>query len=212
VRDIYLPIAIEDEPCNPQAQHADVALVIDASTSMLDETRAGRTKLAAAQEAARVFLDLLDLNADQAAVISFNREAHLLQFLTGDRPALDAAIGTITALQQTRLDLAIEAAHAELTSPRHRPDNARVMIVVTDGQANPVPVEVAVQRALAAKAAGIRIFTIGLGDTVEADALRQIASAASDYFAAPDAEDLACIYRQVAFDIPCPASRFWAGR
>ena len=65
--------------------------------------------------------------------------------------------------QQTRIDRGIEVAHEELTGPRRKPGNQAVMIVLTDGLANPEPASTAVRRAQAAKDDGITIFTIGLG-------------------------------------------------
>ena len=86
------------------------------------------------------------------------------------------------------------------------------MIVVTDGQANPVPVRVAVEAAGRAKADGLRVFTIGLGNQVEVQALRSMATSAADYFSATDQSVLARIYERIAFAIPCPADRFWGHR
>ena len=43
------------------------------------------------------------------------------------------------------------------------------MIVLTDGRANPVPVEVAAEKAEAIKADGVHLYTVGLGDEVETE-------------------------------------------
>jgi hypothetical protein len=75
-----------------------------------------------------------------------------------------------------------------------------------------VPVAEAVAKAGAAKAEGITIFTIGLGDDLETVALQAIASSPSYYFHAPDAADLAGIYERVASSIPCPARAYWGRR
>jgi len=209
---IYLPLALREPPCDVRQAHIDVALVLDASSSMLELTRAGRTKLAAAQDAARLFLDQLDLtvdgSGDQAAVVQFNADARLLQPLTGDRAAIQAALAALQPAQFTRIDLGIRAGHAELTSPRRRADHQSALIVLTDGRNNPEPVSSAVAAAAGAKAAGMRVFTIGLGEDIEAAALAQMASGAGDYYAAPDGEDLADIYRAIAGAVkPCPV--YW---
>jgi hypothetical protein len=66
--------------------------VIDASSSMLELTAAGRTKLSAAIAAAGTFLDQLHFDAgDQAAVVSFNADAALLSPPKADRATLDTA-------------------------------------------------------------------------------------------------------------------------
>jgi Mg-chelatase subunit ChlD len=180
---------------------------------MLEPTRTGDTKLTAAIEAVEVFLDHLQFaSGDQAAIISFNADAALLQPLTTDRQLLDTALAAITTAQQTRIHLGIEKAHEELTSPRHQQGNASVMIVLTDGRANPDPVEWAVARASEAKSAGIVIFTIGLGNELDREALREMATTPDHFYHAPTADDLSDIYRQIAVEIPCPKEEFWGRR
>jgi hypothetical protein len=61
-------------------------------------------------------------------------------------------------------------------------------------------------------AAGVTVFTIGLGSELERDALRSMASRPRDFYEAPDGEDLAAIYAQIAVEIPCPPSRWWGRR
>lgn len=56
------------------------------------------------------------------------------------------------------------------------------------------------------------VYTIGLGDDLDLEALEAMASRPSFFFRAPDAEDLAAIYASIAVDVPCPAARFWGGR
>lgn len=65
---------------------------------------------------------------------------------------------------------------------------------------------------LAAKAEGVFVFTVGLGDTLDVDALGQIASRPAWFYTAPDAEALTDIFRAIAGTIPCPAAVFWGGR
>ena len=210
---IYLPLALT-ESCTPSQRHVDIALAIDASSSMTEPTAAGRTKLAAAVDAARTFLGTLRLaEGDQAAIVTFNSDAWLLQPLTDDRAALDAALGSITTASLTRLDRAVAVAAEALADPaRRRAENAAAMIVLTDGRANPVPADVAVAEAARAKAAGVTVFTVGVGYDLDVDALRAIASRPEDAFLAPDAEALAGIYSAIAVRLPCPAGAFWGRR
>ena len=60
--------------------------------------------------------------------------------------------------------------------------------------------ETVLESAARAKAIGARVFTIGLGnrDDVLRALLEQAASTPRDYNYAPDGEDLAGIYRQIA--------------
>jgi len=212
---IYLPLALT-ERCDPTTQRIDVALVIDASSSMGDPTRSGRPKIDAALDAARGFLDLLALDdaaGDQAAIVAFNADAQLVAPLTSDRAALGAALQSIALAPLTRLDRAVAVgAEALADASRRRPANQPVLVLLTDGRANPVPVEVAVAEATAAKAAGVTLFTIGLGNDIDAAALEAMASTPAGFLRAPDAEELADVYREVARSIPCPASAWWGGR
>lgn len=209
---VYLPLALR-EACVPEQRRVDAVLVIDASTSMEDPTAAGRPKITAAIEAARGFLDQLQPGrGDQAAVVAFNAGATLLQGLTGDRAALDAALAQVAIAPQTCLVCGVEAAAVELAGPRRRAENAATMIVLTDGRSNPRPAAEAVARAEAAKAVGVNVFTIGLGSDVDAEALLAMASRPGYAYRAPDAEDLAAIYRAIAVAIPCPPAAFWGGR
>jgi Mg-chelatase subunit ChlD len=180
---------------------------------MTEHTPTGRTKLAAAIDAARVFLDQLRFDrGDQAAIVAFNASATLLQPLTGDRAALEQALAGVQTAQQTCLVCAVDAGWAELGSSRHAADHAAVLVLLTDGRSNPRPASEAARRAGEAKAAGVTVFTIGLGTDVEAEALAAIASRPEWYFGAPDGEALAEIYRAIAVALPCPAGAFWGGR
>ena len=209
---IYLPILLR-EACTPDQQRTDVVLVVDASTSMLEPTAAGRTKLEAATEAAGLFLDQLHLDeGDQAAIVSFNATATLRTALVSDRPTLDAALASIAPASQTCLVCGVDLGATELTSPRRRADNTPLLILLTDGLSNPRPASEAVARADEAKAAGALIHTIGLGDTLDFEALEAMASEPAAFHRAPDGEDLADIYARIAVEIPCPPSRYWGRR
>lgn len=199
---IFEVLAHVNPCCRPEQVHADVAIVLDASTSMLEQSGT-MTKLEAAKFAAKAFVSQLG-PSDQATIISFNSDVYMQQTLTSDKAPLEAAIDRISVSMQTRLDLGVQKAYQELTSQRHKPDNNKVMIVLTDGRANPVPVSEAVARASEAKVSGIRIFTIGLGADLDVDALRTMATKPSDFFQTTDASTLASIYRQVAFSLSCP--------
>ena len=148
----------------------------------------------------------------QAAITGFNAGAHVLQGLTSDRRLLGEALGRIDTASTTRLDLAVAAGKAVLTGEEHRSDNATALVLLTDGRANPIGPEVAVARAAEAKAAGTTLFTIGLGEDLDVAALGAIASKPAYFYRAPDAADLAAIYRAIAVELPCPGRQFWAGR
>jgi Mg-chelatase subunit ChlD len=209
---VYLPLALREQ-CVPGQKRVDVALAIDASTSMLLPADAAHTKLAVAVDAAREFLDLLHMDAgDQAAVVAFNASATLVAGLTSDGATLDGALSAIQTARQTCLVCAVDVAANELASVRHKATNTPVLILLTDGQSNPRPASEAVARAAQAKQAGVVIFTIGLGSDLDDAALAAIASQPSYFCRAPTADELHDIYRRIAVTIPCPPEQFWGRR
>jgi Mg-chelatase subunit ChlD len=201
---IFLSVLLKTEPCRPESRNADVALLIDTSGSMGETTSpGGPTKLEAAREAARSFVLQLVTGRDQAAIIQFNATVTVVEPLTPDIARAAAGLDRLTQAAGTRIDLAIHAATAELTGPNHKPGNNPVIILLTDGApvgATPDEVRAA---ANAAKAAGMLVYTIGLGQDVDHLLLRDIASKPEWYFFAPDTGDLAEIYGQIAYRIPC---------
>ncbi len=203
-RRIYLPIATSGHCLRTVT--ADIVLVLDTSSSMLDLVAPGRRKIDAAVAAATRFLEQLS-PGDQAAIVSFNASASVVGELTSDVPALVRALSGLETAEFTRIDLGIRAARDELLSERRRAANRPVMIVLSDGRSNPVPVEMAEAEASLAKSAGITLFTIGFGapEDLDRDALGRMASRPEHYYDAPSADDLAEIYAAIGDLIPCLA-------
>lgn len=179
-RPIYLPMLL-DQRC--ASKPLAIALVLDASTSMARPLPEGGSKLAAAQAAARAFLDGVALGPGQArvALVGFNRRAWPLQDLTADRAQLDAAIAALPAgmAEGTRLDLALDAGAAALAGD---PDAEQLLILLTDGLPNGVPTpagggsqeDVVREAAARARASGATLYTVGLGDPLAADPVDRI--------------------------------------
>jgi Mg-chelatase subunit ChlD len=201
----FLPLAL-NEGCSPSHKRADVALVVDTSSSMAGQ------KLADAKEAATLFVGLMDLSPgrDQVTVVRFDTTAEVVQPLTSDAALLVQAIASLSSRQGTHIDEGLRAALAELQSARRDPANQQVTVLLTDGIQTGTP-GAELQAAAAVTGAGIRLYTIGLGADADGGALSQMAGAGGRYYFAPDSAALAEIYRQVAHDIACPvpAGGFW---
>jgi Mg-chelatase subunit ChlD len=220
---IWLPVLL-GERCDDVLTRADIVLVLDDSTSMRRLTRTGRPKLAAVLDAARLFLDRVDLDAadghrDQVAIVGFNDTVWTEQALTADKAALLAAIDRLPArmAEGTRLDRAVTGGADALAGPARDPANTPVLVLLTDGLPNRVPTpapsgsqeNTVLAAAARVKAAGVRLYTVGLGEPTDIDArlLSAMASQPEMYYYAPDAEDVAHIYAQVATTLRCPAGR-----
>jgi len=195
----YLPILYKQK-C-PEVR-TDVALVIDTSSSMNEAIRpGGETKLAAAVQAARVFLGQLKLPQDRVAIVAFNSEARIVQPLTGDALALVRAVDRLPSGTGTRIDHGLNAGVDALAG--RDPGHAPALVLLTDGNQSSGGPEVALAAAARARGAGIRLFTVGLGGDVNRDLLTTIAGDARRAYFAPSEADLAGIYKTIAGEIPC---------
>ena len=178
---VMLPQVLSNS-CVSNITSLDVVLLLDTSASMnLPIEPNGITKLAAAQDALVEFLNLMDMSRDQAGVVTFADNAYLLHGLSQDRDGLITAVQSISAGGPSRLDLGLVAAHNEVIGTRHNNSAAPVIIMLTDGTPNGADEPTVLQAAEAAKAAGIDIYTIGFGSSVNIDLLKEIATD-SDYF------------------------------
>jgi Mg-chelatase subunit ChlD len=114
---------------------------------------------------------------------------------------------------QSRVELGIYTGLAQLVGARHRRANRQVMVVISDGKANPVPGEEAVQAARGAQEAGIDVIVLGIGPDMDEAVLRRMASRASDFYHAPSAAALTGILQQMASrTIPCDERMYWPYR
>lgn len=196
------------------ARRVDVALVIDASLSMNGPTRAGRPKIEAALDAARLTVDLAERETGPAvvrmAIVAFNEAAHTVAPLTADAAALRRALAAIETRAGSNLAAGVRLAVDVLAAGG--PDRAVHMVVITDGRPGPGTPADALAGAEAARGAGIAVDTIGLGTDVDGELLRNMASSPDRYHEAPDAEDLASIFaRMTFFPQPCRLEPAWPG-
>jgi Mg-chelatase subunit ChlD len=192
-----LPLALRGHCLPGSVPGADIALVLDSSSSMAGD------KLAAAVGAARTFVDLVGLPRDRVAVVTFDREARLGAGLTASRAALQAALAQVTTAEGTRIDRGLGAGLDELAGPRGRREARKVLVLLTDGRPDAGTDAAAIAAAAAAHARGVTLFTIGLGPDVDEELLVTLAGDRSRYERAPTAAQLAGIYRRIAAVLPC---------
>jgi uncharacterized protein YegL len=78
-----------------------------------------------------------------------------------------------------------------------------VIVLLTDGRPDGGTHQHVLTMAELARDLGVLVYSIGLGDDVDADLLKEVAGQNDRYFPAPSAADLARIYGDVAKLIPC---------
>ena len=166
------------------------ALVFDASGSMSGTWNAG------VKAGGRAFVDQMDGQIDEAAVIWFNTQVNTQQQLTTLKPLLNSAIDALPTAGGTAVWDAIHAGLVELIS--NGVNQCRAVIVVTDGRDNASTRTTAEVIALA-NSSHIRVFTIGLGSSINATELQMIALLTGGrYFPTSDAGQLPAIYKEIS--------------
>jgi uncharacterized protein YegL len=147
----------------------DVVLIIDKSGSMAPSYNNGEDKMTNAKEAAKGFVDLMDMTKHRVAVVDFSSSDKIgsLPFTT-DKDTAKNYINTIQANGSTATGDAIQKAMDLLAD--HRPEAQPVIVLMTDGDATVPsndPYGYAKQKAEAAKDAGIIFYTIALLKTTD---------------------------------------------
>jgi hypothetical protein len=149
-----------------------------------------------AKEAGKSFVQIVDLTRNQVAVVSFASEAQMEIPLGRDIGALETTIDAMENDHGSTISAGINMAHEELLSARHNPAAGRVMIILSDGEGDE-SAKITRKAADAAKAQGIRIITIRLGDGSGEALMHELASPNDDHNAATSA-DLQAIYKSIA--------------
>ncbi|MGV8973603.1 MAG: VWA domain-containing protein [Rhodoglobus sp.] len=185
----------QDNPCRARSDGGtdfvllDLALVLDSSGSMSWNDPEG-LRLTAAKS----FVDAL-LPEDRAAVVDFDDGARIAQGLTSDKSAVKAAIDTIDANGGTDIGAGVAAANQVLLG-NGDPTRARMMILLTDGVGS-----YSTSLTTQAAAAGITIYTIGLGTSVDSALLSAIATGTGGtYTNVRTAAELPEVFRRLAED------------
>jgi len=203
----YLPLVMR-ERCPERWLPIDVALVVDASTSMREPAGDGRTKLDLARQGVAAFLGRMRLGegADRAAIVEFNHAGRILSGFTSDSAALDDALARMASVPGSRLDLGLEAAaraFADLGDAPYDARRTRALILLTDGLFNGASRSDVLAHAAGLRAQRVAIWSIGLGDLIDRVLLIEISAAPERYLEAPSAGGLVLIYSELAERLKC---------
>lgn len=174
----------------------DVLLLIDGSQTMGHRIMGDdQDKLQYAKDANCVFIDLCDNSTDRLGVIPFATTTHTVQGLTSDFEWLKFKLSNLAPSGQTDIAQGLSLANKEFAL-HARTDATRCIIMVTDGKSAWEP---AILEAGYARGNGTRLYTIGIGSSVDEKLLTEIGS--EGYFYAPSGRDLEFIYRVIAREL-----------
>ncbi len=182
----------------------DVVVAIDLSGSMNNDQAEPPQPITSVLSAAESFVSRLQ-TGDQIGVVTFATEA--IQNLGLTPSILDAQ----TAIQALSIDPEEEAgstntgeallrATEELNSARHNADARKVAVLLTDGLATAPdedPELYALAQASNLKGSGAQLFVIGLGEQVNMEFIRQLASEPTNAFQAINRNEVDRIYRDI---------------
>jgi len=168
-------------------EQADVMLVLDRSGSI------SNSELTSLKTAASAFVATLNPNTNGAHIgqVSFSTTGSLDLHLSDNLTAINAAISGLNNGGWTNLFDGITLADSELDDTHiHDRDDTNspdYMIIITDGHPNrPLPSNTADDKAAAAattaKKKGVTIFVVGVGNDVNSNYLKSIATSPAHYF------------------------------
>ena len=182
-----------------------VMMGIDLSGSMNNDQDTPPQPVTDALAAASVFVSKLQ-EVDKVCVVTFASDANLSQTLTNQHAMVSGAIRALAIdpaeeSGQTNTAAAFDAAAAELASTRHDSNSRRAFVLLTDG----LPTAGGTSEAIAAAqdsaaqmaASGADVYVIGLGQNVDEEFVRSIASNPANAYLAPSRDDLARIYARI---------------
>lgn len=192
----------------------DVVLVIDRSGSM-----GQANKLVQAKNAAKNFIDVVASQSEDTRIgmVYFSTDSVLSAGLSTDYNSVKSKVDALTASGNTCQECGIAKANTEIAS-KGRPGVKKVVVMLTDGQANwVVGGNAQVQpaqgeaKALAAVKSGYAtsktvFFTIGLGDQAaqgdakffSPDYMRQVAELTGGKFYFPAPSELDGVYQEIS--------------
>jgi len=197
----------------------DTMLVVDRSGSMNDDQAQPPQPLTDVKHAAQTFVDTMQRD-DKVGVVSFATQASdpIDAELTFDHRDIKNVLSSISigtnGIQHTNMADGVSTAAEALVGGRATSTARHAVVVLTDGVAThpkpPADTEVdefeyaedqALSAARVAKRRGYQVYTIGLGEKVNPEFLREMASTPDHFFEAPTSEGLEDVYTEIANSI-----------
>lgn len=186
------PVKKEDMALNEKDGY-EISLIVDASGSMTENNKFGIAK--------EILTDFIQKRAtDRLALSVFADFAYVAVPLTYDKTTFTYLLNLlevgVAGQRQTAL---YEALYMSSNLFKGSSSKNKVAILLTDGMdnANTIPIEVAIS---VAKKYGIKVYTVGIGQTGDFDplSLKQIADATKGkFYQATTKEELNNIYKEI---------------
>ncbi len=182
----------------------DVILAIDLSGSMNDDGKNPPEPITSVIKAAENFTSRLRDN-DRVGAVTFATRAELVSDLTDARDQVAALVANLKIKLAeetgfTNTGAAFKRVSEEFRSGRHNLDARKVAVLLTDGLATAPeddPDGYAKAEAKRLKNEGVQVFTIGLGERVNNDFLKTLASVEEQHYEALSRSDIDRIYRLI---------------
>jgi Ca-activated chloride channel family protein len=169
---------------------ANIYLVVDVSGSMEGE------KISEAKGALLSFIEQIEGDRDQVAILAFSNESTTLQWLGPvNIKSYRESIRRLKADGGTMLYAAVALAFSRL---QHRKDSERINVIIamTDGQSQG---NIAILESMVREAEmTVLIFTVGYGENADMDVLQRIAQLGEGQAYASDPETIESLYELIS--------------
>jgi molecular chaperone DnaK len=170
----------------PDIKPFDIALLIDVSGSMCGYP------LDKAKEACNLMIStMIDLEIHKVGLVEFESYANTLAYLDNDMNKLKNAISKLSCKGGTDIAGGLRRTREDVLSNAL---NNKLIILVTDGGSSPQP---AILEADILKKENTRVVTIGVGNGVNEQLLKNIASA-QDYYKINSIDELKNIFQKIS--------------
>lgn len=180
--------------CSGVLLPVDLMFVIDVSGSMVG------VKASNAVIAGQSLVDLQSPLTDRVGLVSFSDTATLREVLTSNFTQVKNSIQALPFVGGTNIAAGLQVAKQELLDHGRMTSALPVIVLLSDGVSDRAS---ALTQASQAKASGIRIISIGLGDDADESLLRGIASTSADYFYSPTTSDMTGIMADIMGQLVC---------
>ncbi|MEZ4200588.1 MAG: VWA domain-containing protein [Candidatus Paceibacterota bacterium] len=182
----------------------DMMVAIDLSGSMNDDGGEPPQPISAVKTAAAAFVERTR-ELDTVGLVIYATEAVVALPLSSDRTGVQQAIKNLVIAPEsetgsTNTGDALRLAGEELISERHNPDARKVLVLLTDGLATAPdedPEGYAEAAASVVRQDGTEVYVIGLGENVNMDFVRRIATTPAYAYQALTRDDVDRIYQTI---------------